>query len=141
MATDNEVVALPTTGTATYAWVGGTTPTQSGGSGWAVDSTSSLDANFGTAKIASNLTVSDGVTTFSTVGNGSTGNINVSDASFTINESVLDGKNGVQVGNGAVNGVFVGNDPGLAPKGAAVSYQLGDISNNPVTGTGAFARQ
>ncbi len=143
MATDNSKVFLPTTGSATYNWVGGTTPTQSGGSGWSVNSSSNISADFGLGTVQSNLTLTDGSTTLSTaVTNSSTGNINVANGTFTIHEQVVVDQFDIQysTGSGTVNGVFVGNVDGAAPKGVAVSYQLTDGTSNPVTGSGALAR-
>lgn len=138
------VPTIPTAGTATYTFIGGTPSTdQSGTVGQGILAGGTLSADFLNNTVGANMTVRHGVDYVLTanampLGTNTMGNnVNVSRASFS---SGINGANTNVLGanSATISGFFGGTSTPAGPSHAGISYEINAAS--PIVGVGAFKK-
>lgn len=126
------VPTIPTSGSATYTFIGGTPSTDKGGGVGSGITAGSLTANFLASTVGASLTVSHGGT-YSLTASGVPFNSN-SRAGFSSDSG---GTVSVPGASGSkLSGIFTGTNSPTAPSNAGVSYLINAAS--PIVGVGGF---
>jgi hypothetical protein len=125
--------SMPKIGTATYAFLGATSPTYVDGRASPGTLTGSLNVDFGKMNVGINLDVGIGVTAY-TIG----GSAPISGSTFSANTAgslTLSGTNGCSTCSASVDGFFAG----ATAERAGLGYQINDASTN-IVGAAAFTK-
>lgn len=130
--------ALPSTGTATYALVGNTNPTDNLGN-VGVLGTATLNADFGNQIVDHAISLSVGGQTWNASSTGAP--LNISNGTFGADYTSFSGT-ACSPGpcQGGFAGFFVGDGGAAGPPGAGISYGMENTNGDTVTGTAAFER-
>lgn len=119
------VPTIPTTGSASFSFIGGTPSTDAGGGvGSGIQAGGTINANFLTSVVTANFTVVHG----GTINVGATMPMNSGNRAAFASGNPTGNVTGA---TGSVSGFFVGTS---SPTGAGLSYSL----NNNIVGVGAF---
>jgi hypothetical protein len=130
---------LPNTGSATYTWIGNTSPTNQQNQAGTLNS-ATFAANFTNATVAASINASFANSTWSGAGNGTiTGGTNL--FSGNLNGTFTDTQAGFSLpAGGSFNGFFTGpQDPAGVPNGVGLSFEMTEQqTQSSVNGVAAF---